>query len=177
MNHKLVSCTILLVSGLIALGSRGARPQEKLRTPAEGHDIHVLAPHMMDGKVMGPYHHYCKAVSTELLECLIYESTEPNALLKQVEYFVAKSVSRPNVPLETWNRFYHDHAVEIATGRVQVLDRSPEEAKKIAEAAAQTDGIIFHLWWPDGAKAPDGTVKHAQSVGHKELTAREYSGK
>jgi hypothetical protein len=56
-----------------------------------------------------------------------------------------------------------------------ILDRSPEEAKKIAEAAAQTDGIIFHLWWPDDGKAPNGTVKHAQSVGHKELTAKEYT--
>lgn len=175
MNYKFAFFAVLFVSGTIVLASRSIPPQEKPRTPADGHDIHVLAPHMMDGKVMGPYHHYCKAVSSELLECLIYESTEPNAVLKQVEYFVAKSVSRPNVPLETWNKFYHDHAVEIATGRVQVLDRSPEEAKKIAEAAAQTDGIIFHLWWPDDAKAPNGTVKHAQSVGHKELTTKEYN--
>jgi len=177
MNYKYAFFTTLLVSGVITMASRSAPPQEKPRTPAEGHDIHVLAPHMLDGKVMGPYHHYCKPVSSELLECLIYESTEPNAVLKQVEYFVAKSVSRPNVSLENWNKFYHDHAVEIATGRVQVLDRSPEEAKKIAEAAAQTDGIIFHLWWPDGAKAPNGTVMHAQSVGHKELTAKEYNTK
>jgi hypothetical protein len=175
VNYKLVFFAVLFVSGTIVLASRSIPPQEKPRTPADGHEIHVLAPHMMDGKVMGPYHHYCKAVSSELLECLIYESTESNALLKQVEYFVAKSVSRPNVPLETWNNFYHDHAVEIATGRVQVLDRSPEEAKKIAEAAAQTDGIIFHLWWPDDAKAPNGTVKHAQSVGHKEWTTKEYN--
>jgi hypothetical protein len=174
VNYKFAFFAVLFVSGTIVLVSRSTTPQEKQRTPADGHDIHVLAPHMMDGKVMGPYHHYCKAVSTELLECLIYESTEPNAVLKQVEYFVAKSVSRPNVSLENWNKFYHDHAEEIATGRVQVLDRSPEEAKKIAEAAAQTDGIIFHLWWPDDGKAPNGTVKHAQSVGHKELTANEY---
>src|SRR6266403_4508061 len=100
MNHKLPFSTILLVSGTIALASRGARPQEKVRTPADGHEIHVLAPHTMDGKVMGPYHHYCKAVSSELLECMIYESTEPNALLKQVEYFVAKNVSRSNVSVE-----------------------------------------------------------------------------
>lgn len=177
MNYKSAFFSTFLVAGILALASRSAPPQDKPRTPADGHEIHVLAPHMMDGKVMGPYHHYCKAVSNDLLECLIYESTEPNALLKQVEYFVAKSVSRSNVPLETWNKFYHDHAVEIATGRVQVLDRSPEEAKKIAEAAAQTDGIIFHLWWPDDAKAPNGTVKHAQSVGHKELTAKEYAAK
>jgi hypothetical protein len=177
VNYKFAFFSMVLVTGGIALASRSAPPQEKPRTPAEGHDIHVLAPHKVDGKVMGPYHHYCKAVSSDVLECLIYESTEPGALLKQVEYFVAKSVSRSNVPLQTWNKFYHDHAVEIATGRVQVLDRPPEGAKKIAEAAAQTDGIIFHLWWPDDAKAPNGTVKHPQSVGHQELTAKEYNAK
>src|SRR5216684_1069312 len=154
VNYKYAFFTTLLVSG-----------------------VHVLASHFMDGKVMGPYHHYCKPVSSDVLECLIYESTEPNALLKQVEYFVAKNVSRSNVSLETWNKFYHDHAVEIATGRVQVLDRSPEEANKIANTAAQTDGIIFHLWLPDDGKAPNGTVGHPQSVGHKEMTAKEYSAK
>ncbi len=143
--------------------------QERKASPADGHTIHVLAPHKIDGKVMGPYHHYCKGVSDDVIECLIYESTDPKALLKQVEYFVAKKVSRANVPLATWNKFYHDHAVEIASGRVQVLDVSQEEAKKIADAAAQTDGIIFHLWWPDDAKAPSGVVKHPQSVGHQPL--------
>lgn len=177
MNYRFAFFASLLISGVFALALWSSPPQEKPRSPADGHDIHVLAPHKIDGKVMGPYHHYCKGVTSEVLECLIYESTEPNALLKQVEYFVAKSVSRPNIPLATWNKFYHDHAVEIATGRVQVLDRPPEDAKKIAEAAAQTDGIIFHLWWPDDGKAPTGAVKHPQSVGHRELTAAEYNAK
>jgi len=145
-------------------------PQAKNPTPADGHDIHVVAPHVVEGKVMGPYHHYCKAVSPDVIECLIYESTEPNALMVQVEYFIAKTVSRPNVSLAAWNKYYHDHALEIASGRVQVLDRPPEEAKKIAEAASQTDGIIFHLWWPHGAKAPNGEVKHPQAVSHKPRT-------
>src|SRR5437016_3988940 len=172
MNYKYAFFTTLLVSGALVMGSRSAPPQEKTRTPADGHDIHVLAPHMMDGKVMGPYHHYCKPVSSDVLECLIYESTEPNALLKQVEYFVAKGVSRPNVSLENWNKFYHDHAVEIHTGRVQVLDRSPEEAKKIAEPAAQTDGIIVHIWYPNHDKHQKRTVKHAHPLRHREPTAK-----
>lgn len=162
-------CVLCLALACLILALPVSPQQEKKATPADGHTIHVVAPHKIDGKVMGPYHHYCKPVSDDVLECLIYDSTDPKALLKQVEYFVAKKVSRANVPLATWNQFYHDHAVEIASGRVQVLDVSPEEAKKIAEAAAQTDGIIFHLWWPDDAKAPSGTVKHAQAVGHKPL--------
>ncbi len=166
--------SLLLVTAVLAAISIPANltslPPAPPPTPADGHTIHVSAPHVVEGKIMGPYHHYCKAISAELLECLIYESTEPNAVMTQVEYFVAKTVSRPNVPLATWNKYYHDHAVEIATGRVQVLDVSPEEAKKIAAVAAQTDGIIFHLWWPMNAKAPNGEVKHPQSVGHKPRT-------
>lgn len=148
--------------------------QDKKPTPADGHNIHVVAPHLVNGKVMGPYHHYCKAVSDTVLECLIYESTDPKALLVQVEYFIAKSVSRANVPLNVWNKFYHDHAVEIAGGRVQVLDMPEDQAKKTAEAAAKTDGIIFDLWNPHGAKAPSGEVVHPQAVGHKNLGEKAY---
>lgn len=166
MTAKLAFAAGVTFGVLLGLATPARVQEGKKLTPADGHDIHVVAPHLVEGHVMGPYHHYCKPVSDTLLECLIYESTEPKALLTQVEYFVAKSVSRPNVPLDTWNKFYHDHAVEIAGGRVQVLDRSPEEAKKIADAAAQTDGIIFHLWWPPDAKAPSGEVKHPQAVGH-----------
>ncbi len=166
--------SLLLVTAVLAAISIPANltslPPAPPPTPADGHTIHVSAPHVVEGKIMGPYHHYCKAISAELLECLIYESTEPNAVMTQVEYFVAKTVSRPNVPLTAWNKYYHDHAEEIATGHVQVLDVSPEEAKKIAATAAQTDGIIFHLWWPMNAKAPNGEVKHPQSVGHKPRT-------
>ncbi len=169
--RKRLSCTLgtCLLGCLIVVAPAMAQEAKKL-TPADGHDIHVLAPHVVEGKVMGPYHHYCKPVSDEVFECLIYESTDPKALMVQVEYFIAKSVSRPNVPLATWNKYYHDHAIEIASGRVQVLDRPEAEAKKIAETAAQTDGIIFHLWWPHGAKAPNGEVKHSQSVSHKPRT-------
>lgn len=136
-------------------------------TPAQGYSIHVMAPHKFeDGTVHGPYHHYCKPISPEIIQCLLFESTDPNALLTDIEYFVAKSVTRAHVPLDTWNKFYHDHEVEIATGRVQVLDMPEAQAKEIAAVAAKTDGIIFHLW-PDGKKAPDGTVGHPQSVGHK----------
>ena len=76
-------------------------------------------------------------------------------------------MSRAHVPLKTWNKFYHDHQVEIDTGRVQVLDVPEAQAKEIAAVAAKTDGIIFHLW-PEGAKAPNGSrtshVRRAQGT-------------
>ena len=58
-------------------------------SPADGHTIHVTAPHVVDGKVMDPYHHYCKVLSPEpVIECLCYTSSDPGARLEQVEYIV-----------------------------------------------------------------------------------------
>ncbi|MBI1987181.1 MAG: DUF1264 domain-containing protein [Nitrospinae bacterium] len=155
---------------LILLSCMAMAQEAKKASPADGHDIHIVAPHVVDGVVMGPFHHYCKPVSDDVMECLLYESTDPKALLVGVEYFIAKSLTRPNVRLDIWNKYYHDHAMEIATGRVKILDVPEEKAKALAEAAAKTDGIIFDLWRPRGANPPNGEVGHPQSVGHKHRT-------
>ena len=137
-------------------------------SPADGFGLHVQAPHMMpDGQPGGPFHHYCKGISNEIIQCLLFESTDAKAPLIGVEYFVAKDLARKEIPLIKWNRNFHDHEVEIATGRVLILDI--EDEKKVAEiaaAAAKTDGIIFHLWQP-GDKVPDGTVTIPNAIGHK----------
>ena len=160
-----VRCVFCLLS--LCIGITGQVFAEQTHTsPAEGFNIHVIAPHKFeDGTVHGPYHHYCKGISPEVLQCLLFTSTEPNAVLTDIEYFIAKPIAR-ELPLDVWNKFYHDHEVEIATGRVQVLDMPEDQAKEVAAAAAKTDGIIFHLW-PKGKPAPTGEVGHPQSVGHK----------
>lgn len=135
--------------------------------PAEKFDVHVVAPHVVDGVVMGPFHHYCKLAQPDplVLECLLYTSTDPDARLVGVEYMIDKRLARANLPLEAWNTYYHDHAVEIATGRVQVLDRPEAEAKALAEAASTTDGVIWKLWMDE--PVPSGRARNAQAVGHR----------
>jgi hypothetical protein len=167
------------VKGLMILGALAflvllapaAGQEARPASPADGHTVHVTAPHVVNGKVMGPYHHYCKVLSPEpVIECLCYESNEPGARLHQVEYIIAKSITRTGaVTLANWNKNWHDHTQEIATGRVQVLDLTPEKAKEVADLVATTDGIIFHLWGHD-EKVPSGKVIVAQSVGHVNLT-------
>lgn len=172
--HKLIgvagvlSVLIITTNPAMAQEAKPAQPAEsKKATPADGHEIHVVAPHVVEGKVLGPFHHYCKVISPEpIIECLIYESTEPNAKLTEIEYIVAKTLTRTDlIPLKVWNKNWHDHEQEISTGRVQVLDMPADKAKEVADLIAKTDGIIFHLW-PVGAKLPNGKVTIAQSVGH-----------
>jgi len=159
----------------LALVSAPAAGQTSPATPADGHSIHVTAPHVVAGKVMGPYHHYCKVISPEpVIECLIYDSSDAGARLQQIEYIVAKSITRSGViPRGLWNKNWHDHQQEIATGRVQVLDMPADKAKEVADLVATTDGIIFHLWGHD-AKVPSGQVVIGQSVGHVNLTAAQF---
>lgn len=155
------------VIALLLLAGGTAVAGEKKGGPADGYSIHVLAPHQMeDGSVGGPFHHYCKPVQQgAILQCLLFKSTDPAAELVGIEYFVEKTLARKSVPLIQWNRHFHDHEIEIASGRVQVLDVSAEEAKAIAKVAAGTDGIIFELW-QEGAPVPDGKVTFPTAVSH-----------
>ena len=119
---------------------------------------------MANGTLGGPFHHHCKGTSDKILQCLLFDSTDPKARLVAIEYFVAKDLSR-KLPAIQWHRHFHDHRIEIATGRVKVLDMPEDQAAKVAEAAMETDGIIYHLW-QQGLEFPDGTVTYPQSVGH-----------
>lgn len=162
-------CAIFACAALAQETKEAAKPG-----PADGYNIHVLAPHMVNGKELGPYHHYCKVVAPDpQIVCLIFTSTDANAVLEQVEYIWAKSLTRSAVPLKTWNKYWHDHAVEIAGGRVKVLDLPEDKAKEVADIVSKTDGYIVHVHF-DG-KIPDaGKVSFPQAVGHKPLTAAEY---
>jgi uncharacterized protein DUF1264 len=161
---------LLLAYGAAAQQSGSSAPAAA--KPTDGYTVHVLAPHVVNGQVMGPFHHYCKVISPEpIIQCQIYNSTDANAPLTQIEYIVAKNVTRSGIlSLAQWNRDWHDHKQEIATGRVQVLDATPEEQAKIAEIVSHTDGLIFDLW-PHGSKIPTGASSVAQSVGHVNLGA------
>ncbi|HJS46767.1 MAG TPA: DUF1264 domain-containing protein [Gemmatimonadales bacterium] len=161
----------------LALARGNAKPDDpapRASTAADGYTIHVTAPHVYRGKASEPVHHWCKPVAPDpVIVCQLFNTADSTAMLMGVEYIVAKTLTRPKVPLATWNANFHDHAAEIATGRVQVLGMAPEDAKKVADLVATTDGIIFHLW-PDGDPFPTGEVMIDQAVGHRALTAAEY---
>src|SRR2546423_8057341 len=81
-------------------------------------------------------------------------------------------MARAAVPLKEGNKNWHDHAVEIAGGRVQVLDLPPDKAKEVADLVATTDGLIYDFGMKNGI--PDGTMSIAQSVGHKPLSEADF---
>ena len=170
----LTSCFILAIASELPQAQEAstvspATPETAARaTPADGHVIHVTAPHLIDGKVRGPFHHYCKMVSPEpFIECLLYDTEDINAKLVGVEYIVAKTVTRDEkvLPKKVSKNVWHDHSVEGVIGNIKILDMSPDKAKEFADTVAKTDGIIFSLW-PKDAKLPTGKVSIGTMVGH-----------
>lgn len=112
---------------------------------------------MADGTDGGPCDYDCKGSSDKILQCLLFESTAPKAPLVAVEYFIAKDLTC-TLPAIQGHRYFHDHKVEVATGRVQILDVPAHKAAKLAEAAAETDGVLYQLWQP-GQEVPDAAVR------------------
>jgi len=167
---------MLLAMFLSGKGASVVRADETMpmhASPAQGYDVHVLAPHVVNGKEMGPYHHFCKVLAPDpIIQCLIYDSTDSNARLSQVEFIMAKKLTRTQVPLKDWNKNWHDHTIEIASGRVQVLDLPPDKAKQVADLVSTTDGLIIHFYY-DG-NIPTGRTSVAQSVGHKPMSTEEW---
>ncbi len=169
----LTACLLIAAAWFGSASKPQATMPEGTATPADGYTVHVTAPHLVHGKVMGPYHHYCKVIAPDpYIVCQIYDNTDPNAPMTQIELIIAKKLTRPAIDRQTWNRLWHDHAVEIAGGRVKVLDLPPDKAKEVADLVATTDGIIYNLEY-DG-RLPNGKITMAQAVGHKPLTTAEY---
>ena len=172
MKRTVWVCSVVAL--LPASGTLRAQEAPAAASPADGFTVHVTAPHVVNGEVMGPFHHYCKPISPEpVIQCILFETTDAAAPMVEVEYIVAKSVTRDIIGREDWNEAWHDHAVEIASGRVQIHDMPEEEATKLAELVATTDGLIFHLW-PHGSRIPTGESSIAQSVSHVELSDEEW---
>src|SRR5262245_66498633 len=113
---------LVLAFGLPLVSMPLAGAEEKKASPAEGYTIHVQAPHVMeDGTIGGPFHHYCKGISEKILQCLLFDSTDPNAKLVAVEYFVAKDLSRKEIRIILGHLHYHDQHVALETRRAQAL--------------------------------------------------------
>jgi len=163
---KILAMAFLLMISTAACATAG--DNKPPASPLDGYTIHVTAPHVMDGEVVGPFHHYCKPINKDIIQCILFESTEPNARMTEVEYMISKELARKVIPEWSHKKNWHDHKQEIETGRVQVHYPVEEQAvKDLVDYVSATDGIIFHLW-PHDAPIPDGSVSIAQSVGHWE---------
>ena len=123
-------------------------------TPSEGFNLHIDAQkHFPDNPDMVA-HHYCKTVSDNLIECLLFDSDKDDAKLIGIETVVGA---------ESYNTFsteekalWHYHKTEIPKVNATLPDLSPEEAAKVVKSLEETYGKVYVLWEPGNSKLPIG---------------------
>ncbi|KAI0721024.1 hypothetical protein C8T65DRAFT_631967 [Cerioporus squamosus] len=99
-------------------------------------------------------HHFCKHLSKDFHQCVIYDSDDPNAKLIGIEYIVSEKIFKSLPPEE--KKFWHSHKYEVESGLLQLAPKSfvPGAATDVAEQPAmlelhQTYGKTIHTWAVD----------------------------
>jgi hypothetical protein len=106
-------------------------------------------------------YHYCKPVSAEVAQCVLYDGTGPDAKLIGVEYLVSDAIYQKMPPGE--KGFWHDHKYEVDKGLLKSLTQSGEDEKKALTAVRPLWGKTYHTW-TTGATYPMGPPRLFWSV-------------
>jgi len=123
----------------------------------------ALHPYAHDPSRVVPAYHYCTHNnSSDLHQCLIFDSNEPEARLIGVEYIIPEKLF---VTLdEDEKRYWHSHKTEIESGLLAMIAKVgiPSGVDDALELPAMmslhtTYGKTFHFWQIDrGDKLPLG---------------------
>lgn len=105
--------------------------------------------------------HYCKPVSDEVAQCLLYDGTGPDARLIGVEYLVSDRIYK-TMPAEE-KGFWHDHKYEVDAGLLKSLTQTGDDEKKTLANVRPLWGKVFHTW-TTGATYPMGPPQLFWSV-------------
>ena len=110
-------------------------------------------------------YHYCKPVSAEVAQCVLYDGTGPDAKLIGIEYLVSDELYQ-KMPLGE-KQYWHDHKHEIDTGLLKSLTQTGDEEKKTLAAVRPLWGKVYHTW-TTGATYPIGPPRLFWSVTGKD---------
>ncbi len=138
-------------------------------SPVRGIDYYLDAFHVMrdDPSYMMEAHHYCRDVTEELTQCVLFDGLGKNAHLVGVEYIVSERLFESLPPDE--KKSWHPHNYEILSGQL-MLPGVPEAAEKAAlKKKMNSYGKTWHFWdtghWdePRGDALPIGAPMLAWS--------------
>jgi hypothetical protein len=98
--------------------------------------------------------HYCTAHAGHdhddgLFQCLLFDSTEPNAKLLGVEYIISKEQYKDLANEE--KKYWHPHTYEVLAGGLIAPEMSQQEETKFMRQILTTWGKTWHTW-PDPSK-------------------------
>jgi hypothetical protein len=92
--------------------------------------------------------------SKEMHQCLLYDSSDPNAKLLGVEYIVSDRLYHQLPDAE--KRYWHPHTYEVLAGGLIAPSMTPEEELAFMKALVPTWGKTWHTWPDPRAAIPCG---------------------
>jgi hypothetical protein len=146
---------VLLVVGaiLFAVFITNNNVQSKIDRPSDGYGLHIDAKRHITDLPNWVVHHYCKSLKDGVIQCLLFESDDPDAHLIGVETVIDAKAYAALSPDE--QQKWHYHKVEIPLVDAKLPDLKPEEAAKVVQALQETYGKVVIFWEP-GQSAPIG---------------------
>ncbi|KAK3332986.1 hypothetical protein B0T19DRAFT_114512 [Cercophora scortea] len=107
--------------------------------------------------------HYCGHVTSDVRQCILYDSPNPGARILGVEYMISPALYRALDPAE--RRLWHSHVFEVKSGMLVMPQPSAlvpqavwdKTEKAEMEQIVELYGKAYHLWQVDrGDKLPLG---------------------
>jgi hypothetical protein len=121
------------------------------QTPLSALNVYLDGLHFRSGKMdeQMEAHHYCSALTDDLIQCVLFDGNVSGARLLGVEYVVSARVFA-GLPAEE-KALWHSHRYEVKSGQL-VAPGLPEAAEhQLMEKLISTYGKTWHTWAEDPA--------------------------
>ena len=161
-------------ASLVLLGQMGppkhdAGMMPTTPTPAQGFALHIDAKKHINNMPDQVVHHYCKNIDAQVIQCLLFDSDEPNAHLIGAETIISPEIYGQLPEEEKANWHYHKDEIPLVDAKLPGL--SDEEAQNVAATIQDTYGKVVIFWEP-GTPAPmDAPSITRPQSGHQKLMA------
>lgn len=115
--------------------------------PVNALDLYLVGFHPMkdDPAVQMEAHHYCREISNEVAQCVLFDGNDKTSKLNGIEYIIAGHIYE-SFPEEE-KKFWHPHNYEILSGQL-VAPGVPDAAEKqMLRTKMNSYGKTFHFEW------------------------------
>lgn len=124
------------------------------RTPLSGFYTYMNGFHPMkeDPLMQVEAHHYCRQVTEDFAECILFDGNGPDARLTGIEYIISEDLF--NALPEEERPYWHPHNFEILSGQLAAPGLPSLAEHALLETKMNSYGKTWHVWDRDGHRGP-----------------------
>jgi len=148
----LLALAVLLGSGLAASHQQapaGAGGGPHCQAPLEALGVYLDGLHFRSGnmEMQMDVHHYCGALSEDLIQCVLFDGNGKQARMVGIEYVVSAQIfeSLPTQERALW----HSHRYEVKSGQLVAPGMPAQAEHGLMEKLISTYGKTWHTWEHD----------------------------